>query len=168
MRHTKLLLIIASILLASCATKELLVPKKGDAPVGVDLSGDWVLVGTDGSNQPKARDTRVYLFLETGKVVKATQTVDGMFFSYNRSIVEEYRFGEHRTVRIGEVEAERVSGWEGSAYVVETLDEDGARLIERWKVNAADQMNRSVMIVARGASLMSMTQTFERVEAQNH
>ena len=167
MKKLGLALISIAVVLTGCASKELLLPKSESVPVGVDLTGDWVLMGTDGSNQPKARDTRVYLFFETGKVVKTTQTDDGLFISYNRSVVEEYRFGEHRMVSIGEVEAERVSGWEGSAYVVETLDEDGARLIERWKVNASDQLNRSVMIVSRGASLMSVTQTLERVEANN-
>ncbi len=154
------------LLLVGCASKVILLPKQAVTPPGVDLSGDWVLVGTEGSSQPQARDTLVNMFVETGKVVKVTQTVDGLFVSYNRSIVEEYRFGEQREIRIGEITADRVSGWEGRAYVIETLDKNRARLIERWERRNEDELERSIMIVSGGVSLLSLTQNFVHVDSR--
>jgi hypothetical protein len=69
-----------------------------------------------------------------GTALKVTQTGSGLFFSFDRSVVEEYRFGENREVEVGAITAERVSGWEGRSYVIETLDKDGAKLIESWQL----------------------------------
>ena len=52
----------------------------------------------------------VHVFLEAGKALKITQTADGVFISFDRSIVEEYRFGEKREINVGPVTADRVSG----------------------------------------------------------
>ena len=60
---------------------------------------------------------------ETGKSLKVTQTEHGFFVSLDRSVVEEFGFGENRIVTLGPIEAQRVSGWEGATYIVETLDE---------------------------------------------
>ena len=53
----------------------------------------------------------VYVFLETGTALKVTQTAHALFISFDRSVVEEFRFGESRLVSVGEVEAQRVTGW---------------------------------------------------------
>jgi hypothetical protein len=80
------------------------------------------------SAQNRSRSSRsmkgglVYVFLETGTALKVTQTQHALFISFDRSVVEEFRFGENRTVSIGEVEAQRVTGWDGNQLVVETLD----------------------------------------------
>ena len=55
-----------------------------------------------------------------------------MFISYDRSVVEEYTFGENRVTSIGPIEALRVSGWDGDSFVVETLDDTGTTLFETW------------------------------------
>ena len=55
-----------------------------------------------------------------------------MFISYDRSIVEEYTFGENRIVSVGPIEAQRVSGWHGNRFVVETLDTTDTILFETW------------------------------------
>ena len=63
----------------------------------------------------KHRAALAQVFLETGANVKLTQTDDGLFISYDRSVVEEYIFGEHRIATVGPISAERASGWRGSA-----------------------------------------------------
>jgi len=115
-------------LLAACASEPVLLSKNPAAPVGIDLSGRWVIrsgpsnqtVRTEGGQDrliPKNRPQRsrrqkstsgtsVQVFLEFGRLLKITQTDFGMFISYDRSIVEEYTFGENRIVSIGPIKAE--------------------------------------------------------------
>ena len=136
-------LVIVSVLLAGCAARELLDPRDGAVPAGVDFSGYWLIQDgsrendrrirdairrTDGikddeifsgsERQSTARGSRsksgyrgglVFVFLETGKSLKISQTPDGLFISFDRSVVEEFRFGENRVVSIGEIEAQRVN-----------------------------------------------------------
>ena len=112
-------------------------------PAGVDLSGLWQLrddsrdtvaridrAGVEAAggleeidvarqrNPERSRrrssdGTLVHVFLETGSRLKITQTGYGLFISFDRAIVEEYRFGEKRQISVGPVTADRVSGWEG-------------------------------------------------------
>jgi len=77
----------------------------------------------------------VRVFLEFGESLKITQTFFGLFISYDRSVVEEYTYGENRIVTIGPIEATRVSGWDGQSFVVETLDDSGSILYETWHLN---------------------------------
>ena len=140
--------------------------KSAAVPVGVDLSGNWLLrdksaarqlsePGADGgiliptsgsqrSRQGKGHDhgggsrggksggASVRVFLEFGESLKITQTYFGLFVSYDRSVVEEYTYGENGLVTIGPIEATRVSGWEGQSFVVETMDDSGTILYESW------------------------------------
>ena len=104
------------------------------------------------------------VFLETGSKLKVTQTVDGLFISYDRSVVEEYVFGEHRLATVGPVSAERASGWQGSSYVVETLDEDGVLLRERWYLaDGGNQLRRDVEFLEKDEIVYAITQVFDRV-----
>jgi hypothetical protein len=104
------------------------------------------------------------VFLETGENVKITQTVDGLFISYDRSVVEEYIFGEHRVATVGPVAAERASGWENASYVVETLDEDGVLLRERWVLDEdGSVLRRDVEFLEKEEIVYSTTQVFDRV-----
>ncbi len=137
----------------ACAAPLVLVSKSAAVPEGVDLSGRWELRGGSNSRRPatgeqealiptgrkeQSRRQRspsgasVPVFLEFGTSLKLTQTKYGMFISYDRSVVEEYTFGENRAVEIGPIEALRVSGWDGNKFVVETLDKSGATLFETW------------------------------------
>ena len=102
------------------------------------------------------------VFLETGSDVKLTQTGEGLFISYDRSIVEEYLFGEHRAASVGPVIAERVSGWDGARYVIETLDEDGVLLTERWYLQD-ELLKRDVAFSEKGVVEYAVTQAFDRV-----
>jgi len=70
----------------------------------------------------------VYVFLETGTALKVTQTAHALFISFDRSVVEEFRFGENRSISIGAVVAQRVTGWDGNQLVVETLGKNGMKL----------------------------------------
>ena len=147
---------VACLVLSACASKPVLLPKSAVVPAGVDFSGLWELrVDPDSTSTslgrvdsgiriPPKNTTRnagrrrskrstgsaVHVFLETGKSLKISQTADGLFISFDRAIVEEYRFGEDRVVSVGPIEAQRVSGWEEAVFVVETLDKEGMILTE--------------------------------------
>jgi hypothetical protein len=79
----------------------------------------------------RTRGGLVQVFLQSGRNLKVTQTAHGIFISFDRSVVEEFRFGENREISVGEIVAQRVSGWEGNRYVVETLDRKGMKLTEK-------------------------------------
>lgn len=181
------LLLFAVVSAGGCAAREVLVQRSGDVPEGVDLSGRWVLTGEGDDTLQRLRDAEVgaaggrggileaprrpargkgalvYVFLESGRRLKITQTESGLFISFDRSIVEEYRFGEHRQVDVGPVTADRSSGFEGSAYVIETLDEEGNRLLDRWElVDDGEVLLRQITVYRKNAVALSLVQKFER------
>lgn len=175
------------------AQREVLVAKSAAVPAGVNLSGRWQLRGDDeetirriseaerkaaggeedilrlprqekpGSRRRRSDGAVVHVFLETGKALKITQTEHGLFISFDRAVVEEYRFGEQREVNIGPVVADRVSGWQGTAYVVETLDQEGAKLVETWRLFEEGQtLMRTIKIEQGGVTQLSVQQVFDR------
>ena len=150
--------IILVLSVAACGSRPTLEPRAGGNPQQVDLSGRWVLRSGDelpvnheqkirlprsaarkqvGTQQlrpeRRARGVSVHLFLESGTVLKVSQTDYGLFFSFDRAVVEEYNFGENREVSIGPILAQRVSGWDGPAFVIQTMDEEGHVLTESWQ-----------------------------------
>lgn len=158
-------------------------------PPGADLSGLWQLREEPGSkpmprpqaepgirippeNRTRNAATRrpkrssgaaVTMFLETGASLKISQTGDGLFISFDRAIVEEYTFGENRTVSVGPIEAQRVSGWKERVFVVETLDEQGVLLTESWHLEADGALLVRDITVTRGDSeQFSTRQRFDR------
>ncbi len=107
----------------------------------------------------------VHVFLESAEHLRITQTDEGLFIAFDRSVVEEYRFGEARTVQTGGARAQRVSGWDGDAYVIDTLDESGMKLSERYRLSRnQSQLTREIDL--RSAELVSIriVQTFARAE----
>lgn len=151
--------------LVSCATPPVLISKSAVVPTGVDLSGYWKvrlgvptrrmenaegirdelinLKSTKRSRRKRSSSgTSAHVFLQYGTNLKITQTEFGIFISYDRSVVEEFTFGENRMVEIGPIEALRVSGWEGNSFVIETLDDTGTTLSESWSL----QQNGSVLV----------------------
>ncbi|MGB5246215.1 MAG: hypothetical protein WBN34_06680, partial [Woeseia sp.] len=44
----------------------------------------------------------VYVFFENGEQLKISQTDHALFVSFDRAIVEEYRFGENRAIQVGQ------------------------------------------------------------------
>ena len=150
------LMILSFSILIACASEEVILESKSSGvPVRVDLTGLWsarpdpnvarvpdtqglqdTIVINDRMNRSRRQRNQsgpsVQMFLEFGGSLKLIQTNYSLFISYDRSIVEEYTFGENRVVSIGPIEARRVSGWQGDKFVVETLDDSGTILFETW------------------------------------
>ncbi len=178
--------------IAGCAAREVLIPKSAIS-AGNDLTGQWQLREDSETAAKRIRDAEfeaaggyeplvprqnhksgrserhdnggasVHVFLETGRSLKVTQTDYGLFISFDRSVVEEYRFGENREVSVGPIDADRVSGWEGSAYVIETLDDDGAKMIEAYQLQDGGRtLRRKITIIDKNVSQLAVTQVFDR------
>ena len=182
--------LLAAVILSGCSSKLVLMSKDSGIPAGLDLSGHWTLRAGPGSDIKAVRDREpefripsenaverparsrssgrssgpsVQLFLESGTALKITQTGGGLFISFDRSIVEEYTFGENRVVAIGPIEAQRVSGWEGRAFVVETLDDQGSIMTETWRLDDGGNTLVRDITVARGGKQKSFVrQQFDR------
>lgn len=181
-----LLAITTLVVISACGSRPMLEPRPGGNPHLIDLSGNWVLRTGDefsiGDEQTfrmprtasrrqtetqlsrskrRSKGSSVHLFLESGKALKVSQTDYGLFFSFDRAVVEEYSFGENRMVSIGPISAQRVSGWEGPSFVVETQDEDGHALTERWQIVEA-ALVRDITIAKDESVSFSKRQVFER------
>ena len=187
------MLMLAAVILTGCSSKPVLLSKDSGIPAGIDLSGRWTLRGDPGSDIKAGHDrelqiriprestverpTRsrsagrssgpsVQLFLESGTSLKITQTGEGLFISFDRSVVEEYTFGENRVVAIGPIEAQRVSGWEGRAFVVETLDDQGSVMTESWRLDDnGNTLVRDITVVRGGKQNSFSRQRFDRANA---
>ncbi len=106
----------------------------------------------------------VHVFLQNGENLKITQTAGGIFISFDRAVVQEFRFGEYREVHVGPVVADRVSGWEGEGYVVETLDESGMKLTERFAFGEdRDTLRRTITLRGKNMEAETIVQTFDRI-----
>lgn len=185
-RHLAPLVSVGFLILAACASAPSLVSKSAVVPAGIDLSGKWQIRERPGAVRvpeldgheriviPKGRSSHkrerhkrsgmsAQVFLEYGESLKISQTDFGIFISYDRSIVEEYTFGENRLVTIGPIEANRVSGWEANAFVVETLDDDGTILIESWHLENNDTvLVRNIRINKGEKEKFALRQVFDR------
>jgi hypothetical protein len=185
--------LLAGAIIAGCAAKPVLLPKGSAAPSGVDLSGYWVLQEPAGKKrepagalepriripgdsplrgpQPERSSRRssgpsAQLFTENGSALKITQTSHGLFISFDRSVVEEFTFGENRIIAIGPVEAQRVSGWEGESFVVQTLDEQGYVLTEVWRLaEDGNVLVRDVSMVRKDKQSSFSRQRFSRSQS---
>jgi len=152
-------LAMSFLLLGGCGSSPTLESKSRVVPAGVDLSGNWslrqgdsalapgqvgdpeesILLNSKSQRQQRSGGSRtsgasVHVFLELGRSLKITQTPYSLFISYDRSVVEEYTFGENRVISIGPIEAVRVSGWDAESFVVETLDQSSTILFETWSL----------------------------------
>ncbi len=184
--HGLVALVVVATMLAGCVAREVLVTKSADVPEGVDLSGTWelrdgnaaagrnaqsnagemladVLQRNPARRRPPAAGSLVGVFLESGSVLKITQNPFALFVSFDRSVVEEYRFGENRRVNVGPVRADRVSGWERDSYVIETLDDAGDKLVERYTLMpGGDALLRQVSVYEGGSLSSEYVQRFDR------
>ncbi|MEM7501054.1 MAG: hypothetical protein AAF417_03370 [Pseudomonadota bacterium] len=105
----------------------------------------------------------VHVFLENAAVLKITQTADGLFVGFDRSIVEEYRFGEARPINVGGAIARRVSGWENDGYVIETLGNSGMKLTERYRlIGEGARLSREIVLRSKSLQQVAIVQTFAR------
>ena len=186
----RLALLAGVLVVAACAAKPELESRSAANPAGVDLSGTWRIrveggapIAREGEQpqtirMPKPAPTRspqnqrrvtrsdgvdVWIFLETGKALKVTQTHEGLFVSFDRAIVEEFRFGENRIVSVGPIEAQRVSGWVGAELVVETMDKQGAVLKETWGLeDGGAVLVREIAVTKGNTQLFSARQVFDQ------
>ena len=154
---------VAALVLSACGGRPPLVAKSAVVPVGTDMTGQWQIIGdaTADTRRPVSDDVLVDVFVRSANALRITQTEHGLFVSFDRSVVEEFRFGEERVVNVGQIEADRVSGWEDGAYVIETRDKENARLIEIWRLDG-DTLTRTMTIVNGGVTEMERRQVFER------
>lgn len=187
--HAFSALTIVCLLLAGCASVPELLPISSVVPDGVDISGKWELRDVPGSKRlpadggdpgiriPPANarqmSTRragrgrsgvaVSVFIENGELLKISQTAAGLFISFDRSVVEEYTFGENRIVSVGPIEARRVSGWEKGSFVIRTLDDDGAILTESWQLaDGGKVLVRELSITSGDEEKYSALQRFDK------
>lgn len=66
-------------------------------------------------------------------------------------------------VSVGPIEAVRVSGWESSSFVVETLDDDGSKLQESWNLERDDEvLIRNIRISKGEQEIYRQQQVFDR------
>jgi hypothetical protein len=167
-----------------------LLSRSASIPAGVDLSGIWMMRKDGGApmtkegerpqtvQMPRRNSTRntqqkrrkssddysdVWIFIETGKRLRVTQTGDGLFISYDRAVVEEYTFGENRTASVGPIEVQRVSGWIGQELVIESMGKQGYVLTETWALDDDNSvLVRKILLVKGEDQLFSATQVFDR------
>ncbi len=183
------LLIAIALLLNACSTAEVLQPRDNTVPAGVDLSGTWKIranmvedqrrlqeairktsgarrsSGSRNSKPSKVRGGVVHVFLETGELLKISQTAHGLFISFDRSVVEEFGFGERRIISIGEVQAQRVTGWEGQQLIVETLDKHGVKLTDRFQLtDSGKTLRREITLRGKNKEEQTVIQEFDRVD----
>jgi hypothetical protein len=186
------IMIFAVFFIAACSAAPELLARPGGNPAGIDLSGTWVLRGPDAVPRPqeqtivlpratsrvseqtrqqqprrksRSKDSAVHVFLETGKTLQISQTAFGLFISYDRAVVEEFTFGENRTVSVGPIEAQRVSGWVGESLLIETMDEKGFVLSESWQLQDGGKvLRRDVQISRSDEQTMSLQQFFDRTD----
>jgi len=190
---TFLISLLICLVLVGCTSRPELPSRDAGNPAGIDLSGNWLLrsgptwgdaragefdegealpqevtgrrqqTAGRSSRRSRSKGPSVYVFIETGKALKITQTEHGLFVSFDRAIVEEFTFGENRVVSLGPIEAQRVSGWDAGVFVVETLDDRGALLVETWTLNAdGNELVRKVRIVDGDKELYATRRVFDR------
>lgn len=164
MKNLSLVVLTGAVLIiGGCGAEPTLITRPDPVPAGLDLTGSWVQVASSGVSQPEARDTAVNVFVKTGKAIKLTQTDTGLFASFDRSVVEEYRFGENRIISIGEIDAERASGWAENGYVIETLDDDNALLIDTYRLrNEGESLRRTLVLLHRNQRLLDLQFDYDR------
>ena len=165
-----------SLALSACAGSGAprLTPIGDVIPASVSLEGRWqVGAGTD-DVEKRIRKARygsgaeapsVFVFLRTADRLKITQTPYALFVSFDRSVVEEYRFREHRLVNVGPIEADRASGWVEGRYVIQTLDDDGALLEESYALEpGGDVLVRTVSVDYDDDEILSLRQIYDRID----
>lgn len=68
-------------------------------------------------------------------------------------------------MNVGEVAAQRVTGWEGNQLVVETLDKNGMKLTERFQLlGDGDTLQRQITFRSKKLEEETIVQEFDRVD----
>ncbi|MEX0706349.1 MAG: hypothetical protein WD078_00185 [Woeseia sp.] len=186
-----LIALLTVLLLAGCGSQEVLESRPAANASGTSFAGNWqrrekagdvarqlnrairetagmpnrVIVPLDNERRrpQRSKGGLAHVFLRDGDNLKITQTPYGIFISFDRSVVEEYRFGENRIITLGQVEAQRVSGWDGDDYVVETLGRNGMKVSERFSLSGDGSiLTRKIVFRSRNKQEVVVTETFAR------
>lgn len=129
---------------------------------GQTISGE-LSRASSGSGSSKAG--LVHVFLETGSTLKITQTQHALFISFDRAVVEEYRFGENRMINVGQARAQRVTGWKGDTMVIETLGEKRMKLTEQIRLASGSRiLQREITLRSKKKEEVTLVQEFERID----
>ncbi len=102
----------------------------------------------NGKSEEKVRKNSrgvAHLFFEDSKKIQITQTNYSLFVNFDRSIVEEYSFGELKKIQLGNVFAMRSSGWVGNSYIIETLDSYGMKITEKYRLTLNSNLERVII-----------------------
>ena len=112
--------------------------------------------------KPNSRGV-AHLFFENSKKIKITQTNYSLFINFNRSIVEEYSFGEVKKITLGNVIARRSSGWVNNSYRIETLDDYGMKITEEYKLTgSSNNLERMLIFRDRDLNEISILQIYQK------
>ncbi len=175
----------ALLVLAGCASGLKLPDPSRDFPSDLAFAGDWQRVefreqdrmeperlrvpssrdaSSRASSGPRAKPGRkVRSFLEFGKSLRITQLDSAMLISFDRAIVVEYRYGEHRMTNVGPIAGERTTGFRGESLEIITLDDDGAQMTETWRLQRrGDVLERRVRIVRGKKDLYDLRESYRR------
>lgn len=137
--------------------------RKTDGMKDSDFSANSKSSGSRQSNSRKKKGGLVHVFLESGTALKVTQTEHGVFVSFDRSVVEEYRFGENRMINVGEIEAQRVTGWKDDRLVIETLDKNRMKLTENYRViDGGQTLQRTIIFRSKELQEETIVLEFDR------
>lgn len=115
--------------------------------------------------QPKqVRGGLVDVFFDYAEQLKITQNEFALFISFNRSVVEEYRYGRLDRVNVGQVAAQQVAGWSGQAFVIETLDDSDMKLSERYFIDVrSGELVREITFRSHSHQQETLEQRFSKV-----
>ncbi len=104
-----------------------------------------------------------HLFFKNAKILRITQTDYALYIDFNRSIVEEYNFGELKKITIGNVSASRSSGWNGIQYQIDTLDDHGMKITEKYTISDdINTLRRSIVFRDKNLHDTEIIQNFKR------
>ena len=121
-----------------------------------------IMSGSSTSRRSRDVGGLVHVFLENAARLRVTQTDAGLFMAFDRSVVEEYRFGEARIVNKGGAVAQRVSGWDGETYVIEPLDQVGGMKLSQRYHREGEMLNREIVLRSKELEEVRLTQSFAR------
>jgi len=122
----------------------------------------------DGNSTPTIKKNSrgvAHLFFENTQKIKVTQTKYSLYINFDRSIVEEYSFGELKTIVLGNVKARRSSGWvkDKGVYRIETLDEYGMKITEEYKLLINEEkLERLLIFRDKDLNEIKVLQTYIR------
>lgn len=117
------------------------------------------------SKPQRSKGGLVHVFLETGASLKVTQTPHALYVSFDRSVVEEYRFGENRVISVGEIQAQRVTGWIDDTLTVKTIDRNNMKLTERFRlIDGGKTLQRVIVLRGKNEDEQTVVQEFDRAD----